>query len=53
MKDMNATGPQCCNGSAFITVAAGDILLMLCNNQTDTTDITIVAMNFRLKRYAQ
>jgi hypothetical protein len=50
---MNSTGPQCCGGSAFITVAAGDVLLMLCNNQTDTTDITIVNMNFRLKRYAQ
>lgn len=50
---MNATGPQSCSGSAFITVAAGDLLLMLCNNETDTTDITIIHCNFRLKRYAQ
>ena len=50
---MNSTGPQCCAGSAFIVVAAGDVLTMLCNNQTDTTDITIIDMNYRLKRYAQ
>lgn len=50
---MNSTGPQCCNGSAFVVVAAGDVFLMLCNNQTDTTDITITGCNFRLKRYAQ
>jgi hypothetical protein len=50
---MNSTGPQACSGSAFVTVVAGDLLLMLCNNQTDTTDITIVDMNFRLLRYAQ
>jgi hypothetical protein len=50
---MNSTGPQCCGGSAFVTVAAGDQFLMLCNNQSDTTDITIINCNFRLKRYAQ
>lgn len=50
---MNSTGPQCCSGSAFVAVAAGDVFTMLCNNQTDTTDITVVSMNFRLKRYAQ
>ena len=50
---MNSTGPQCCAGSAFIVIAAGDVLTMLCNNQTDTTDITIIDMNYRLKRYAQ
>ena len=50
---MNTTGPQACSGSTFITVAAGDVLLMLCNNQTDTTDITIIDMNYRLQRYAQ
>ena len=49
---MSSTGPQCCGGSAFVTVAAGDVFTMLCNNQTDTTDITIVDMNYRLKRYA-
>jgi hypothetical protein len=49
---MNSTGPQACSGSAFITVAAGDVFTMLCNNTTDTTDITIVDMNYRLKRYA-
>jgi hypothetical protein len=50
---MNSTGPQACGGSAFVTVAAGDTFTMLCNNQTDVTDITIVNMNFRLKRYTQ
>ena len=50
---MNSTGPQACSGSAFLTVAAGDVLTMLCNNLTDTTDITIIYMNYRLKRYAQ
>jgi hypothetical protein len=50
---MNSTGPQACSGSAFIVVSAGDVFLMLCSNQTDTTGITIVNMNFRLKRYAQ
>ena len=50
---MNATGPQRCSGGAFVVVAAGDVFTMLCNNQSDTTDVTIVDMNFRLKRYAQ
>ena len=50
---MNATGPQSCSGGAFVVVAAGDVFTMLCNNQSDTTDVTIVDMNFRLKRYAQ
>jgi hypothetical protein len=48
---MNSTGPQACGGSAFVTVVAGDAFLMLCNNTTDVTDITIVDMNYRLKRY--
>ena len=38
--------------SAFITVAAGDIITLLADNQTDTTDIIIVDMNCRLQRYA-
>lgn len=50
---MNSTGPQCCTGNAFLTVAAGDVFTMLCNNLTDATDITIAYMNYRLKRYAQ
>lgn len=49
---MNSTGPQCCGGSVFLTVVAGDVIQMLCQNQTDTTDITIVDMNLRLERYA-
>ena len=46
-------GAQCSSGSAFVVVAAGDVFTMLCNNQTDATDITIVDCNYRLKRYAQ
>lgn len=49
---INSTGPQDSGGSAFIIVAAGDVLTILANNQTDATDITIVDMNFRLQRYA-
>ena len=50
---INSTGPQGCGGTAFLVVAAGDVLTMLCNNQTDTTDVTIIDMNYRLLRYAQ
>jgi hypothetical protein len=32
-------------------VAAGDVFQLLCMNQTDVTDVTIVDMNFRLLRY--
>jgi hypothetical protein len=50
---MNSTGPQCCAGPrAFITVAAGDIITMMCANQTDVTDLTIVDFNLTLLRYA-
>jgi hypothetical protein len=50
---MSSTGPQCCSGGAFVTVSAGDVFTLLCNNQTDTTDITITDLNYRLKRYSQ
>ena len=47
-------GPQSCSAPApvVITVAAGDIFTMLCQNQTDTTDITIVYFNYSLRRYS-
>ena len=50
---LTTTDLQSLSGSAFITVAAGDIIGMLCMNQTDTTDITIVDMNTRVIRYSQ
>lgn len=39
--------------SAFIVVAAGDVVQLLCMNMTDTTNVTIIDMNTRLnRRYA-
>lgn len=38
--------------AAFLVVAAGDIISIMCQNQTDATDVTIVDMNLRVKRYA-
>ena len=49
---ISANGPNCFAAGAFVTVAAGDIITMLCQNQTDITDITIVDMNLRMLRYA-
>ena len=50
---LTTTDLQSLSASAFITVAAGDVITMLCQNQTDATDITIVDMNCRVIRYAQ
>ena len=49
---INSTGPQSQSGSAFIMVSDGDIIQLLCNNLTDTTDITIIDMNTRVIRYS-
>jgi len=49
---INSTGPQSQSGSAFITVAAGDVVQMACNNLTDATDVTIIDMNTRVIRYS-
>jgi hypothetical protein len=38
-------------GHSLITVAAGDIFTLLINNTTDTTDVTVVDLNYQLKRY--
>jgi len=51
MNLINSTGAQSQSASAFVTVAAGDVFQLLCMNQTDTSDVTIVDMNFRLLRY--
>lgn len=48
---MSNSGPFACSGTLFLVVAAGDIINMLCNNTTDTADITIVDFNLRLLRY--
>ena len=47
-----ATGPQSQSASAFITVAAGDVIQLMCANMTDTTDVTIIDMNTRVLRYS-
>ena len=49
---ISANGPNCFAGSGFVTIAAGDVVTMCCQNQTDATDVTIVDMGCRLKRYA-
>lgn len=50
---LSATGPQAgASPRAFIVVAAGDVITMLCQNQTDATDLTIIDMNLTLQRYA-
>ena len=49
---INSTGPQSQSASAFITVAAGDIIQLMCANMTDTTDVTIIDMNTRVLRYS-
>ena len=51
---LNSTGPQAgASPRAFITVVAGDVITMLCQNQTDVTDLTVVDMNLTVQRYAQ
>jgi|ERR1700690_96941 len=50
---LTTTDLQSISASAFITVAAGDVVTLLCQNQTDATDITIVYTNVRVIRYAQ
>lgn len=51
---INSTGPQAgAAPRAFIIVATGDVITLLCQNQTDTTDLTIVDMNLTVQRYAQ
>jgi len=49
---LTTTDLQCLSGTGVIVIAAGDVITMLCQNQTDTTDITIVDANIRVIRYA-
>lgn len=49
---INSTGPQSQSASAFIVVAAGNVVQLLCANMTDTTDVTIIDMNTRVIRYS-
>jgi predicted RecA/RadA family phage recombinase len=48
---LTTTDVQCMGSSCIIAIAAGDIITMACNNQTDTTDVTIVDLNCRLIRF--
>jgi len=48
---IDANGPSGFSASAFVTVAAGDVITLACENQTDATDVTIIGMNLRMLRY--
>ena len=48
---LTSTGPQCMSNQCCLPIAAGDILTLAGNNQTDSNDFTLVNMNFQLKRY--
>ena len=48
---LTTTGPQCMSNQCCLPIAAGDILTLAGNNQTDSNDFTLVNMNFQLKRY--
>ena len=48
---MTSTGPQCMSNQCCLPIAAGDILTLAGNNQTDSNDFTLVNMNLQLKRY--
>ena len=41
------------SASCFVTIAAGDRVTLTCKNVTDTTDVTIVNCNVRLRRYSR
>jgi hypothetical protein len=45
-------GPNCMASSEFLTITAGDVITMLCMNQTNVADVTIIYANANLIRYA-
>ena len=50
---INSTGPQSQSASTVINVGVGDVVGLLCMNETDTTDLTVIHMNCRVIRYQQ
>jgi len=43
--------PRAIAASGFVVVAAGDRITLSCKNKTDTTDVTIIHANIRVRRY--
>lgn len=51
--NLQSTGPSCISGSSFLTIVAGDIIVMTVMNMTDTTDLTVISGDCRLFRYSR
>lgn len=46
----SAADPRAIKASCYVTIAAGDRVIMTCKNKTDTSNVTIVHSNIHVKR---